>query len=97
LIEKERITQIGEQCPYCKGTGGSYVINFNCPKCDTILPVNQNQIHKELGANLICHICQNIIKIPSTVWCPLCKQNFKGDTLKIVREYNEHIKKYKEK
>jgi hypothetical protein len=66
----------GEKCPHCGKKADSHPIGFTyrCPQCGVKVGINQQDIHSELGVQVICYKCGHTLHIPPSVWCPKCKQ-----------------------
>jgi hypothetical protein len=79
--------QPGERCPHCGKKADSYPIGFNyrCPQCGANVGINQQDIHPELGVQVICYKCGSKLHIPPSVWCPKCKRALL-DYYEILRE-----------
>jgi hypothetical protein len=66
-----------DECPVCGDfPGRAWVkeIKYACPFCESAVVVNERDIPRGGGVNVLCSSCKKSLHLPSQIWCPQCHQ-----------------------
>lgn len=78
----------------CPGCGHAHARELSqaldCIWCQAKFWVNQRDISRTNKTNVLCSSCGRVTIIPPTVWCPICGNNLRSETVfvKLIRETN---------
>ncbi len=79
----------------CPGCGNASTQNISqkihCVQCGTGYLVPQEKISRTQNTTLRCSKCGKYMRIPPTVWCPVCKNNLRSSTdfIRVFKKANQ--------
>jgi hypothetical protein len=77
LTDEQAKSSGKDECPVCGDfPGRAWVkeIKYACPFCESAVVVNERDIPRGGGVNVLCSSCKKSLHLPSQIWCPQCHQ-----------------------